>query len=158
MHIIAAKAVALGIAASEPFKARQRQTIANAQAFAAGLQEGGVEVLTGGTDVHLVLVDLTATGLDGQTAEDRLEAVGITVNRNAIPFDERPPMNPSGLRIGTPALTTRGLVEDDMREIAEVISIALSDDFEAQRDSLAERSRALMERYPLYPQLSPATV
>jgi glycine hydroxymethyltransferase len=158
MHIIAAKAVALGIASTEPFRARQRQTIANARAFADGLQQGGVEVLTGGTDVHLVLVDLTPTGLDGKTAEERLEEVGITVNRNAIPFDERPPMNPSGLRIGTPALTTRGLVEDDMREIAEVIAVALSDDFEAQRDSLAERSKALMERYPLYPQLSPAAV
>ena len=75
-------------------------------------------MLTGGTDVHLVLVDLGPTGLDGKTAETRLEEVGITVNRNAIPFDERPPMNPSGLRIGTPALTTRGLVEDDLREIA----------------------------------------
>jgi glycine hydroxymethyltransferase len=154
MHTIAAKAVALRIAASEQFRARQRQTIANAQAFAAGLEAGGVPVLTGGTDVHLVLVDLTPTGLDGQTAEDRLDAVGITVNRNAIPFDPRPPMNPSGLRIGTPALTTRGLLEDDMTEIAAVISIALSDDFESQRDALAERTRALMDRYPLYPQLS----
>ncbi len=87
--------------------------------------------------MHLVLVDLTPTGLDGKTAEDRLEEVGITVNRNAIPFDERPPMNPSGLRIGTPALTTRGLVEDDMREIASVIAVALSDRFEAERDAPA---------------------
>ncbi|HUC08717.1 MAG TPA: serine hydroxymethyltransferase [Solirubrobacterales bacterium] len=158
MHTIAAKAVALHIAASEPFRARQRQTIANAQAFAAGLEANGVPVLTGGTDVHLVLVDLTPSGLDGQTAEDRLDAVGITVNRNAIPFDPRPPMNPSGLRIGTPALTTRGLVEDDMTEIASVIATALSDDFEAQKDTLAERTLALMERYPLYPQLSPASV
>jgi glycine hydroxymethyltransferase len=158
MHTIAAKAVALGIAASEQFRARQRQTIANAQAFAAGLEDGGVPVLTGGTDVHLVLVDLTPTGLDGQTAEDRLDAVGITVNRNAIPFDPRPPMNPSGLRIGTPALTTRGMVEEDMTEIAGVIATALSDDFEAQKDALGERTRALMERYPLYPQLSPASV
>jgi glycine hydroxymethyltransferase len=154
MHVIAAKAVALGIASSEQFRARQRQTIANAQAFAAALQKGGVEVLTGGTDVHLVLVDLTPTGLDGKTAETRLEEVGITVNRNAIPFDERPPMNPSGLRIGTPALTTRGLDEDDMREIAEVISIALSQRFDAERDSLRERTGALMEQYPLYPQLT----
>jgi glycine hydroxymethyltransferase len=158
MHTIAAKAVALKIAASEQFRARQRQTIANAQALAEGLQAGGIPVLTGGTDVHLVLVDLTPTGLDGQAAEDRLEAVGITVNRNAIPFDERPPMNPSGLRIGTPALTTRGLVEDDMREIAAVISIALSGNFEAEKDTLAERTRALMEKYSLYPQLSPAAV
>jgi glycine hydroxymethyltransferase len=158
MHTIAAKAVALRIAAGEPFRARQRQTIANAKAFAAGLEADGVPVLTGGTDVHLVLVDLTPTGLDGQTAEDRLDAVGITVNRNAIPFDERPPMNPSGLRIGTPALTTRGMVEDDMAEIAAVIATALSDDFGAQKDALAERTQALMDRYPLYPQLSPASV
>ncbi len=158
MHTIAAKAVALRIAASEPFRQRQRQTIANAQAFAAGLEANDVPVLTGGTDVHLVLVDLTPTGLDGQTAEDRLDAVGITVNRNAIPFDPRPPMNPSGLRIGTPALTTRGLVEEDMTEIAAVIATALSGEFETQKEALAERTKALMERYPLYPQLSAATV
>ena len=130
MHIIAAKAVALKIAASEEFRARQRQTIANARALAEGLVEAGVDVLTGGTDVHLVLVDLTPTGVFGKEAELRLEEVGITVNRNAIPFDERPPMDPSGLRIGTPALTTRGLVEDDMREIAAVIGAALGDDFD----------------------------
>jgi glycine hydroxymethyltransferase len=158
MHTIAAKAVALKIAAGEAFRARQRQTIANAQAFAAGLEENGVPVLTGGTDVHLVLVDLTPSGLDGQTAEDRLDAVGITVNRNAIPFDERPPMNPSGLRIGTPALTTRGMVEDDMREIAAVIGTALSDDFDSQKDALSDRTKVLMDRYPLYPQLAPTPV
>jgi glycine hydroxymethyltransferase len=158
MHTIAAKAVALRIAAGEPFAARQRQTIANAKAFAAGLEANGVPVLTGGTDVHLVLVDLTPTGLDGQTAEDRLEAVGITVNRNAIPFDPRPPMNPSGLRIGTPALTTRGLVEEDMTEIASVIATALSDGFDDRRETLAERTHGLMERYPLYPQLTAASV
>ncbi len=154
MHVIAAKAVAMRIAQSESFRARQRQTIANAKALAEELQAGGIEVLTGGTDVHLVLVDVTSVGLDGQTAEDRLEEVGITVNRNAIPFDERPPMNPSGLRIGTPALTTRGLVEEDMREIAKIIVAALSDKFEAEREELLGRSRALMERYPLYPHLS----
>jgi glycine hydroxymethyltransferase len=158
MHVIAAKAVALGIADSDGFRSRQRQTVANARAFGDELQSGGVDVLTGGTDVHLVLVDLTPTGLDGKTAEKRLEDVGITVNRNAIPFDERPPMNPSGLRIGTPALTTRGLVEDDLREIARIIVAALSDRFDAERDELLERSRALMERYPLYPQLSPTAV
>ncbi|MBW8058870.1 MAG: serine hydroxymethyltransferase [Solirubrobacterales bacterium] len=158
MHAIAARAVALRIAASEQFRARQRQTIANAQALAEGLQAGGLPVLTGGTDVHLVLVDLTPTGLDGKAAETRLEEVGITVNRNAIPFDERPPMNPSGLRIGTPALTTRGLAEDDMGEIAAVISAALGGDFDAEKDGLAERTGALMDRYPLYPQLSAAAV
>jgi glycine hydroxymethyltransferase len=155
MHIIAAKAVALRIAATEPFRRRQRQTVANARAFADGLISGGVEVLTGGTDTHLVLVDLNPTGLDGKEGEDRLDQVGITVNRNAIPFDERPPMNPSGLRIGTPALTTRGMAEDDMREIAEVIAVALSERFEGEKESLSERTKALMDRYPLYPQLSP---
>jgi glycine hydroxymethyltransferase len=155
MHVIAAKAVALGIADSDAFRGRQRQTVANARAFGDELQSVGVGVLTGGTDVHLVLVDLTPTGLDGKTAEKRLEDVGITVNRNAIPFDERPPMNPSGLRIGTPALTTRGLDEDDLREIARIIGVALSDRFEAERDELLVRSRTLMERYPLYPQLTP---
>ena len=158
MHIIAAKAVALKIAQSEPFKRRQRQTIANAQAFGEELVAGGLDVLTGGTDVHLVLVDLTPTGLGGKEAETRLEEVGITVNRNAIPFDERPPMDPSGLRIGTPALTTRGLLEDDLREIAQVIVAALGGDFDSEKDALLERSRALMERYPLYPQLSAAAV
>ena len=156
MHTIAAKAVALRIAATEPYRARQRQTIENARALAAGLEEGGVPVLTGGTDVHLILVDLTPSGLDGKTAESRLEEVGITVNRNAIPFDERPPMNPSGLRIGTPALTTRGLLEEDMREIASVIAIALSDDFASEKGSLRDRTQALMDRYPLYSNLTPA--
>ena len=158
MHIIAAKAVALGIAASEPFKARQRQTIANARALGEGLIAGGVDVLTGGTDVHLVLTDLTPTGVFGQEAELRLEEVGITVNRNAIPFDPRKPMDPSGLRIGTPALTTRGLVEEDMTEIAEVIAATLGDDFESNKGELLDRSKALMEKYPLYPQLSAAAV
>ncbi len=157
MHTVAAKAVALQIAASEQFRQRQRQTIANAQAFAAGLEDGGVPVLTGGTDVHLVLVDLTPTGLDGQTAEDRLDEVGITVNRNAIPFDVRPPMNPSGLRIGTPALTTRGMGEEEMREIAAVIVTALGPDFESSKDDLRARTDALMDRFPLYAELA-ATV
>ncbi|HKZ12984.1 MAG TPA: serine hydroxymethyltransferase [Solirubrobacterales bacterium] len=158
MHTIAAKAVAMKIAASAPFAERQRQTVANARAFATGLEANGIPVLIGGTDVHLVLVDLTPTGLDGQTAEDRLEAVGITVNRNAIPFDERPPMNPSGLRIGTPALTTRGMKEEEMEEIAAVIAAALGPDFESEKTSLSERTGALMDRHPLYPQLSPTTV
>ena len=153
MHVIAAKAVALGLASTDEFAERQRRTIANAQALAAGLIDGGIDVLTGGTDVHLVLVDLTSTGLDGQTGEDRLDQVGITVNRNAIPFDERPPMNPSGLRIGTPALTTRGFQPEDLTEIAAIIATALSDDFETKRESLISRSRVLMEKHPLYPGL-----
>ena len=95
-------------------------------------------------------MDLTSTELDGKTAEDRLEEVGITVNRNTIPFDPRPPMNPSGLRIGTPALTTRGFVEEDMREIGRIIAGALGDGFESEKDPLLERSRELMDKYPLY--------
>jgi glycine hydroxymethyltransferase len=157
MHTVAAKAVAFQIAAGEQFRERQRQTIANAQAFAATLEAGGVPVLTGGTDVHLVLVDLTPTGLDGQTGEDRLDEVGITVNRNAIPFDPRPPMNPSGLRIGTPALTTRGMGTDEMTEIAEVIVTALGPHFESSKDDLRARTGALMDRFPLYADIA-ATV
>jgi glycine hydroxymethyltransferase len=156
MHTIAAKAVALHIASSAQFKRRQRQTISNARELAAGLEASGVPVLTGGTDVHLVLVDLTPTGLDGQTAEDRLEEVGITVNRNSIPFDERPPMNPSGLRIGTPALTTRGMGEAEMAEIASVIATALTGDFVFEKDGLSARTAALIDRHPLYPELATA--
>jgi glycine hydroxymethyltransferase len=156
-HIIAAKAVCLKIAASELFRERQRQTIANARALGEALQSGGLDVLTGGTDVHLVLVDLGMDGLDGKEAEDRLAEVGITVNRNAIPFDQRPPMRASGLRIGTPALTTRGMAEDDLREIGDVIVEALSAEYDdAKRTELSDRTRALMDRYPLYTHLSAA--
>jgi glycine hydroxymethyltransferase len=156
-HVIAAKAVCLRIAASELFRERQRQTIANARALAEALKAGGLEVLTGGTDVHLVLVDLGVDGLDGKEAEDRLAEVGITVNRNAIPFDQRPPMRASGLRIGTPALTTRGMVEDDVREIGQVIVETLDPGYgDARRAELSERTRALMDRYPLYAHLSAA--
>lgn len=151
MHVIAGKAVALGIAQTEEFRERQRMTIANARALGESLMAGGIDIVTGGTDVHLVLVDLTSTGLDGQTAEDRLDAVGITVNRNTIPFDPRPPLNPSGLRIGTPALTTRGMTPEDMTEIGSIIASALGDEFEAERDALAARSKALTDAYPLYP-------
>ena len=160
MHAIAAKAVALNIAASEPFRERQRRTIANARALAESLIAAGVDVLTGGTDVHLVLVDLRSGvgDLGGKEAEERLERIGITVNRNAIPFDERPPMDPSGLRIGTPALTTRGMGPDDMHEIGSLIAAALGDGFESDAEGLRERAEALMDRFPLYPQLAPAAV
>lgn len=154
MHVIAGKAVALGIASTEEFAERQRRTIANARALAEGLIEGGVDIVTGGTDTHMVLVDLTSTGLDGQTGEDRLDQVAITVNRNTIPFDPRPPMNPSGLRIGTPALTTRGFEPADLSEVAAIIAAALtSSEFEGEREGLAQRSRVLLEKYPLYPSL-----
>src|SRR3954452_4767310 len=154
-HVIAAKAVCLRIAQSDVFRDRQRQTIANAQALGDALQQGGLDVLTGGTDVHLVLVDLGMEGLNGKEAEDRLAEVGITVNRNAIPFDQRPPMQASGLRIGTPALTTRGFLEEDLRDIGDVIVRALAPGYDdARREELSERTRGLMELYPLYAELS----
>ena len=151
MHVIAAKAVALKIAASETFRERQRRTRAGAVALAEELRDGGVKVLTGGTDVHLVLVDLGDSELDGLQAEDRLHEAGITVNRNAIPFDPRPPAVSSGLRIGTPALATRGFGVDDFREVGRIIAAALTGEWsEDRRAELAERSRRLAESHPLY--------
>jgi glycine hydroxymethyltransferase len=159
-HIIAGKAVALRIAASELFRERQERTLAGAKALAAELLQAGhgVSVLTGGTDVHLVLCDLRESALDGQQAEDRLAEVGITVNRNAVPFDPRPPAVSSGLRIGTPALATRGLQLEDFTEVGRVIAEALTaEDFDAGRAELAERAAQIAERYPLYATLgSPA--
>jgi glycine hydroxymethyltransferase len=158
-HAIAAKAVALKIAASEAFRERQERTVAGAQAVAEQLlgAGAGVNVLTGGTDVHLVLCDLRASELDGKQAEDRLASVGITVNRNAVPFDPRPPAVSSGLRIGTPALATRGLRREDFVEVGRILAEALAaEDFESRRQELAERSRAIAERFPLYETLQPA--
>ena len=162
-HVIAGKAVAFKLAMSDAFKERQQRTIAGAQALAqellAGGAEHGVSVLTGGTDVHLVLADLRSSALDGQQAEDRLHEVGITVNRNAVPFDPRPPMVSSGLRIGSPALATRGFQVDDFHEVGKVIASALTPAFEARRGELAERVHALAEKHPLYPHLgAPAAV
>jgi glycine hydroxymethyltransferase len=160
-HVIAGKAVALRIAASEPFRERQERTLAGAKALAAELLAagGGVNVLTGGTDVHLVLCDLRESSLNGQDAEDRLAAVGITVNRNAVPFDPRPPAVSSGLRIGTPALATRGLQVDDFVEIGKLIASALQPDgFEGRTADLSDRAAAIAERYPLYTGLGAAAV
>ncbi len=160
-HAIAAKAVAFKIAASDIFKERQKRTVAGAKAFAEELLTAGsgVNVLTGGTDVHLVLVDLRESELDGQQAEDRLHSVGITVNRNAVPFDPRPPMVTSGLRIGTPALATRGLQVDDFQEVGRIVARSLQPGFEDARAELAERVTQIAERYPLYSHLgTPATV
>ncbi|MGH2835497.1 MAG: serine hydroxymethyltransferase [Solirubrobacteraceae bacterium] len=157
-HIIAAKAVALKIAASEGFRERQQRTLAGAQSLADVMLKAGhgISVLTRGTDVHLILVDLRDSELDGKQAEDRLHSIGITVNRNAIPFDPRPPMVTSGLRIGTPALATRGLQAADFTEIGEVIAAALSPgDFESRRAELSERTGALADHYPLYAHLAP---
>jgi glycine hydroxymethyltransferase len=153
MHVIAGKAVALKIAQTELFRERQRRTREGAAAVAEEMLASGVNVLTGGTDVHLLLADLRDSELDGQQAEDRLAEVGITVNRNAVPFDPRPPAVSSGLRIGTPALATRGLQVDDFREVGRVIGEALTGDFtEAKQTELSERTQALADRYPLYPQ------
>ena len=154
MHVIAGKAVALGHALTPEFKARQFQVVANCQALASELVAGGVALVTGGSDNHLVLVDLSDTPLTGQDGEHRLDAAGITVNKNGVPFDKRPPTVTSGLRIGTAALTTRGLDEADMREIGQIICAALVPDAsDAELSALAGRSRVLSERYPLYPRL-----
>jgi glycine hydroxymethyltransferase len=160
MHVIAGKAVALRIAQTDLFRERQRRTRDGAAVLAQEMLSAGVNVLTGGTDVHLVLADLRDSELDGQQAEDRLAAVGITVNRNAVPFDPRPPAVSSGLRIGTQALATRGFQVDDFREVGRIIGEALTGDFsDASKPELAERARALAERHPLYPQLAaPAAV
>ncbi|GAA1975222.1 serine hydroxymethyltransferase [Kitasatospora viridis] len=158
-HVIAAKAVAFKVAASEDFKERQARTLEGAKILAARLLQddakaAGVSVLSGGTDVHLVLVDLRNSELNGQDAEDRLHEVGITVNRNAVPNDPRPPMVTSGLRIGTPALATRGFRAEDFTEVADVIAEALLPGFdEAKKTALAARVTALAEKYPLYPGL-----
>jgi glycine hydroxymethyltransferase len=157
-HVIAAKAVALRIAKSELFRERQRRTLDGARALAEQLLAAGhgVNVLTGGTDVHLVLTDLrdVRPELTGRAAEDRLHDIGITVNRNAVPFDPRPPMEASGLRIGTPALATRGLQHEDFEEVGAILAAALTPGFEERSGELTERVRALVERYPLYEELS----
>jgi glycine hydroxymethyltransferase len=159
MHAIAGKAVAFKIARSELFRERQRRTREGAAIVAEEMLGAGVNVLTGGTDVHLVLADLRESELDGQQAEDRLEEIGITVNRNAVPFDPRPPAVSSGIRIGTPALATRGFQAEDFREVGRVIGEALGGDFsDAKKAELAERTAALAERHPLYPQLAEPAV
>ena len=158
-HVIAAKAVAFKMAASEDFRERQDRTLEGAQIIADRLSQpdvgqAGISVLTGGTDVHLVLVDLRNSELDGQQGEDRLHSVGITVNRNAVPFDPRPPMVSSGLRIGTPALATRGFDAAAFEEVAEIIAQALSGPLEADRvGELRTRVEALAAKFPLYPLL-----
>ncbi|MCK9873177.1 serine hydroxymethyltransferase [Nocardiopsis dassonvillei] len=155
-HVIAAKAVALKVAAGEEFADRQRRTVSGARLLAERLTrpdaaEVGVKVLSGGTDVHLVLVDLVNSELNGQEAEDRLHSIGITVNRNAVPNDPRPPMVTSGLRIGTPALATRGFGDEDFAEVADVIAEALKPEFDEA--ALRGRVQALTAKYPLYPNL-----
>ncbi|MFL5973705.1 MAG: serine hydroxymethyltransferase [Solirubrobacterales bacterium] len=155
-HVIAGKAVALRVAQTDAFRERQERTIAGAKAVADALLRAGhgVNVLTGGTDVHLVLVDLRESDLDGKQAEDRLAEVGITVNRNAVPFDPRPPAVSSGLRVGAPALATRGLQQEDFAEVGEIMATALTPEFETKKDELAQRASEIAERYPLYEHLA----
>ena len=158
MHVIAGKAVALGHALTPEFQARQEQTVVNCRTLAAELVDGGLALVSGGTDTHLLLVDLSDTTLTGADGEERLHRAGITVNKNGVPFDERPPTVTSGLRIGTPALTTRGLGEDEMREIGQVIVAALREEVsDAELEALRARSRAVGERFPIYPGLPSAS-
>jgi glycine hydroxymethyltransferase len=161
-HVIAGKAVAFKLAAGEAFAERQRRTVAGAQALARELLTAGhgVNVLTGGTDVHLVLVDLreAAPPLSGKQAEDRLAEIEVTVNRNAVPFDPRPPMEASGLRIGTPALATRGLAPEDFEELGAILAVALTPGYESRAGELSERVRAIVERHPVYEELGAGAV
>ena len=157
MHVIAAKATAFKLAATDEFKDRQERTVRGAKLLAERLvaedsRAAGVDVLTGGTDVHLVLADLRTSELDGQQAEDVLHEVGITVNRNAVPFDPRPPMVTSGLRIGTPALATRGFDDAEFTEVADIIALALRPG--ADTKALRRRVDALTAAFPLYPGLN----
>ncbi|MBI3087938.1 MAG: serine hydroxymethyltransferase, partial [Candidatus Omnitrophica bacterium] len=154
MHVIAAKAVCFQEAAAPAFQAYARQVVANARALAKGLASRGYRIVSGGTDNHLMLVDLTPKGLTGKEAQEALEQSRITVNKNAIPFDPLPPSKASGIRLGTPAVTTRGMKEPEMETIAELIDQALSsrakpDALEAVRRDVAE----LAGRFPLYPEL-----
>ena len=149
MHTIAAKAACFRIAATEAFRDYQRQVRANADTLSATLQDGGLDVLTGGTDTHLLQLDLRSTEWTGKDAEERLHEVAVTVNRNTVPFDERPPTVASGVRMGTPAVTMRGFDEGDFAEVGRIIVGALGDSPDLA--SLKGRAEALCERRPLYP-------
>src|SRR6187200_1193800 len=149
MHTIAAKAACFRIAATEPFREYQRQIRKNANVLSDTLEEGGLDVLTGGTDTHLLQLDLRSTEWTGKDAEERLAEVKLTVNRNTVPFDERPPTVASGVRIGTPAATMRGMDEDDFREIGSIIIEAL--DSSPDLGALRWRTEALCDKRPLYP-------
>jgi len=153
MHVIAAKAVALAEAQRPEFKVYQRQIVANASALAAGLMRRGLQLCSGGTDNHLMLIDLRGTEITGKAAEEALDRAHITVNKNAVPFDPRPPFVTSGVRIGTPALTTRGMREPEMEQVADLIHRALQQmGDEAALARLAGEVRALCEHFPVYRQ------
>ncbi|MDI9513886.1 MAG: serine hydroxymethyltransferase [Bacillota bacterium] len=150
MHIIAGKAVCFKEALSDSFKDYQHQVVENARALAGALTEKGFEIVSGGTDNHLMLVDLTNKGITGKDAQHMLDEVRITVNKNGIPFDTRSPFVTSGIRIGTPAVTTRGMKEEEMREIAGLIDMALSGNYEANKAEIISRVNELTRRFPLY--------
>ena len=154
MHVIAAKAVAFGEALQPEFKEYAEQVIKNAKVLAAELMAKGLTIVSGGTDTHVMLVDVRNTGLTGKEAEHLLDEIGITANKNTIPFDPASPFVTSGVRLGTPALTTRGLKEDDMKEIADIIAVVLQNlEDTAKHQDAAKRVVALCEKYPLYPNL-----
>lgn len=155
MHIVAAKAVAFGEALQPEFKTYQENIVKNAKAFAEALVKEGFRLVSGGTDNHLVLVDVRGQGLTGKDAEHLLDEIGITCNKNTIPFDPASPFVTSGIRLGTPAVTTRGFNEDDMREVAAIIGLVLKnkDNAEKQKEAAA-RVAALCAKYPMYPNIS----
>lgn len=151
MHVIAAKAVALGEALRPEFKEYAAQTIKNAKALAETLQQDGFRIVSGGTDNHLMLVDLTSKDITGKEAQTVLDEVNITSNRNTIPFEPRSPFVTSGIRLGSPALTTRGFKEDDMREVGNIIALVLNDpQNEEKKEEARRRVAALCKKYPLY--------
>ena len=151
MHSIAAKAVAFAEAATEDFKAYAEQIVANARAMAATFEEEGLRVVSGGTDNHLMLVDLQPAGLTGKEAESRLDDVGITVNKNAIPYDPEKPFIASGIRVGTPAVTTCGMKEEDVSEVARLIASVLREDSDSVKERAAKGVRELTARFRPYP-------
>ncbi|WP_251440872.1 serine hydroxymethyltransferase [Veillonella intestinalis] len=154
MHVIAAKAVAFGEALQPAFKEYAQQVITNAKVLAAALEKEGFLIVSGGTDTHVMLVDVRSCGLTGKVAEFLLDEVGITCNKNTIPFDPESPFVTSGIRLGTPALTTRGLKEADMEEIASIIALVLKNsEDKAKHEEAAKRVAALCEKYPMYPNL-----
>jgi len=150
MHVIAGKAVCLKEALSPEFKEYQKQIVKNARALSEALMDKGFNIVSGGTDNHMMLVDLTNKGITGKDAQLMLDEVKITVNKNGIPFDTLSPFVTSGIRIGTPAVTTRGMKENEMLEIAELIDMALSGGFEKNKNEIAERVGRLTARFPLY--------
>ena len=150
MHVIAAKAVAFGEALQPEFKAYAAQIIANAKILAETLAADGFRIVSGGTDNHLMLVDLTSKNLTGKDAQNILDEVNITANKNTIPFEPRSPFVTSGLRLGSPALTTRGFVESDMKEVADIIALVLNNPTDANKSEARARVAALCEKYPLY--------